>query len=245
VARALHGKYLMLRPPLSSAAPRVWPRPPVAEGGTKPESAMTFTLKTSPVVTLAHWIRVSTQALADIGTLQTHIDTRLRYGLNFVEELQLLKGSGIGVNLNGLLTAATAYSGTIGSRLDTFIGAITQLALSDFVASGIVLHPSTWADIVRMKNTQGEYLLSDPAQMTAPRIWGLPVVVTAAMNDEQFLVGDFQQAAILYDRMQARVDISTETDDDFVTNRAHIKAEERLALAILRPLALIKGLFGS
>jgi HK97 family phage major capsid protein len=165
--------------------------------------------------------------------------------LNFVEELQLLKGSGVGTNLNGLLTAATAYSGASGNRLDMIVGAIVQLALSDFSASGIVLHPSTWADIMRMKNTQGEYLLGNPAAMTAPRLWGLPVVVTAAANDEQFLVGAFDQAAILYDRMQSRVDISTESADDFTTNRCHIRAEERLALAILRPLALVKGSFGS
>jgi hypothetical protein len=58
------------------------------------------------------------------------------------------------------------------------------------------------------------------------------------MNAETFLVLDGAQAAVILDREEARVDISTETDDDFVTNRCHVRAEERLGLAILRTGAL-------
>ena len=37
------------------------------------------------------------------------IDERLRYGLSFVEDVQLLMGSGTGQNLAGIYTTATAY----------------------------------------------------------------------------------------------------------------------------------------
>ena len=119
----------------------------------------------------------------------------------------------------------------------------TQLALSDFSASGIVLHPTDWEIIALMKDTQGRYLIGDSSGANPPMLWNLPVIPTVAQNLGSFLVGDFAQAALVFDRQESRVDISTETDDDFVTNRCHIRGEERLALAILLPGALVKGTF--
>ena len=217
----------------------------VSETDTKPSSNIEFALQTAAVVTLAHWIRVSTQALSDIPTLQQYIDTRLRYGLAYVEETQLLSGSGVGNNLSGLLTEATAYGGPGGTKIDVLREAINELALNDFSASGIIVHPTDWKSICLAKDSEGRYLIGDPASSTTPMLWGLPVIPTAAISFDSFLVADFPAAALLFDREDARVDISTETDDDFVRNMAHVRAESRLALAILRPGALITGDFGT
>ncbi|MFA7487967.1 MAG: phage major capsid protein, partial [Lysobacteraceae bacterium] len=72
---------------------------PVAENPSnpKPESDLTFDLDTAPVITIAHYIRASKQVLADVAMLQSYIDGRLLYGLKVKEELQLLKGSGLGL----------------------------------------------------------------------------------------------------------------------------------------------------
>ncbi|KAG1183316.1 hypothetical protein G6F35_015378 [Rhizopus arrhizus] len=68
---------------------------PVAEGADKPQSDLSFELKTTPVRTIAHWMRASKQVLADIPLLQSYIDGRLRYGLQYVEEQQILAGHGL------------------------------------------------------------------------------------------------------------------------------------------------------
>ncbi len=217
----------------------------VSETIEKPESDLVFTLKTSAIVTIAHWIRATTQVLSDIPTLQQYIDGRLRYGLAYVEETQLLKGSGSGNNLQGLYTAATAYSAPISvpapSKIDTIMLMVLQLAIADYAANGIVLHPSDWAAMQLKKDSTGKYLFGDPRGSAPPAMWGISVIPTTAMTVDTALVGAFDQAALIYDREDARVDISTETGDDFTTNRCHVRAEERLALAILRPGALIKN----
>jgi HK97 family phage major capsid protein len=46
----------------------------VSESDQKPESNLTFTLMTAAIVTLAHWIRCSTQVLSDNPMLQAYIE---------------------------------------------------------------------------------------------------------------------------------------------------------------------------
>ena len=70
--------------------------------GGKPESDITFEMDSENVATIAHWIHASRQVLSDAGMLQSYIDGRLRYGLKLKEETQLLKGSGVGLNITGL-----------------------------------------------------------------------------------------------------------------------------------------------
>ncbi|MDQ6824776.1 MAG: phage major capsid protein [Candidatus Eremiobacteraeota bacterium] len=174
-----------------------------------------------------------------------YIDTRLRFGFAFVEELQLLKGSGVGNNLSRLLTAATAYSGAVGgdTKIDTLRRAVAQLESTEFSATGIIVNPIDWEAIALVKTTEGEYVVGDPSGTNPAQLWGLPVVSSNSMTVGTFLVADFPQAALILDRMQPRVDIPTETEDDFLQNMAQVRAEERLGLAILRPGGLIKGTF--
>ena len=66
----------------------------VAEMLQKPQSDLKFDLLTKNVATIAHFVMASKQILADAPMLQSYIDGRLRYGLAYVEELQILKGDG-------------------------------------------------------------------------------------------------------------------------------------------------------
>jgi HK97 family phage major capsid protein len=75
-------------------------------------------------------------------------------------------------------------------------------------------------------------------------LWSLPVVPTPAMTEDKFLVGAFDMAAQIFDRQDATVEVSTEDQDNFIKNKVTIRAEERLALAIYRPAALVYGDLG-
>src|SRR5690606_8034717 len=85
----------------------------------KPESNITFEMDSAPVVTIAHWIHASKQVLADVPMLQSYIEGRLRYGLKLREEAQLLNGSGVRLNMDGLYTQAMPYSQHSGDQPDT------------------------------------------------------------------------------------------------------------------------------
>jgi len=221
----------------------------VAEGDLKAESDLTFELMNRGVATIAHWLRASKQILDDAPQLQSFIDGRMRYGLDFVEELQLLKGSGTGGNLEGLLTVASQYNAalvpgfTAATPIDTLRLAMLQAVLAEYPATGHVLNPIDWAQIELTKDNEGRYIFANPQGLAQPTMWGLPVVATQAMDQGDFLTGAFRLGAQLFDREDANVQISTEDSDNFRRNMVTIRAEERLALAIYRPEAFVAGSF--
>lgn len=223
---------------------------PVTEGGAKPESNITFEESSAPVRTIAHWVRATKQILSDAAQLGSYIDGRLRFGLEYEEELQLLKGSGAGQNLEGILTVAQAYAAPFTpaspvTMIDVLRLALLQSELAEFPATGIVMHPIDWARIELLKDAEERYLWSNPLSQNGSTLWGRPVVGTQAMDEDQFLVGAFQIGAQIFDRETADVLVSTEDADNFTKNLVTILAEERLALAIYREEAFVEGDFGN
>lgn len=218
---------------------------PVAEGTRKPESDIDYALTPAAVKKIAHFIKASTEILDDFPALQSMIDARLTYGLKLIEEGQILKGSGVGNNLNGIYTQATAFVAPIvvasPTKIDTLRLMMLQAELAEFPADGIVLHPSEWAFIELLKDTTGRYLIGNPQGTLQPTLWGRPVVATQAMTADTALVGSFKMGAQIFDREDANVVVATENEDDFVNNLVTILIEERLALAVYRPESFIKN----
>jgi HK97 family phage major capsid protein len=217
----------------------------VSEGTRKPQTNLQFDLKSAPVRTVAHYSKASRQILDDAPMLQSYIDGRLRYGLGYVEENELLYGDGTGQHLLGIIPQASAYSAaftpTSLQNIDTLRLASLQATLALYPATGYVLHPTDWAKIELTKDTQGRYIVGDPQNQITPRLWNLPVVATQAMQVSHFLTGAFRLGAQIFDRMSIEVLVSTENEDDFVRNMITIRAEERLALAVYRPAAFVYG----
>jgi HK97 family phage major capsid protein len=115
-------------------------------GPTKPQSDIQFDLVTTSVTTIAHWILATRQILDDVPMLQSYIDGRLRYGLGYVEDNQLLNGGGTGTDLNGIYTQATASTANLAviaspTKLDVLRAAMLQASLANIPPTGIVLHP--------------------------------------------------------------------------------------------------------
>lgn len=220
----------------------------VAEGTTKPYSDIQFATKITPVTTIAHMFKASKQILDDFAQLQSTVDAEMRYGLKYVEEQEILFGDGTGVHLHGIVPQSTAFAGAFEveqqNGIDDLRLAMLQAQLARFPASGHVLHFIDWAKIELTKDTLGRYILANPAALTGPTLWGLPVVATEAPAFQgKFLTGAFNAAAQLFDREDANVVISTENADDFEKNMISIRCEERLALAVKRPEAFIYGSF--
>jgi HK97 family phage major capsid protein len=225
-----------------------------AEGDAKAELAMGFDLIQAAVKTIACWVPASRQALDDATMLADYIDMELRDALRLKEDQQLLKGTGTGANIEGLWTVASAFNrgtGTLGAvgasdtPPDTLRRAITQLQLARGTPTGIVLNPVGLELLELEKDLEDRYLLSLDVRDQNGRtvVWRVPVVVTDAIDEDEWMVGDFVRAARLYDRMQATVEVATEHADYFVRNLVAILAEERVALTIPRPDLLIIGTF--
>lgn len=221
---------------------------PVAEEDVKPESDIQLELMQTSAKVIAHTTKASRQILDDASQLSSYIDGRLRYGLAFKEENQLLNGDGTGQNLHGIVPQATAYSAAFSATAETAIDkmrlAMLQAVLAEYPATGHVMNPTDWARMELEKDANENYIIGNPQGNIAPTLWGLPIVVTQAMSVDKFLTGAFSLGAQVFDRWQARVELATENEDDFTKNLVTMLCEERLALAVYRPEAFIYGDLG-
>ncbi len=217
----------------------------VAETTAKPYSDITFEMTNSPVRTIAHLFKASRQIMDDAPALRSYIDGRARYGLQFKEEAQLLKGDGTGQNILGIQPQATAFNPAFvpqdATAIDRLRLAILQVVLAEYPATGFVLNPVDWAAIELTKDNEGRYIIANPQGTNQPTLWNLPVVETQSQTLGTFLTGAFNMAAQIFDRMEIEVLLSSENVDDFEKNMLSIRAEERLALAVYRPEAFVTG----
>lgn len=213
----------------------------------KAKSDITYSQETYVVQTMAHYIIASRQILSDVPRLQSEIDGRLMYGLDLLSDDQLLLGDGTGNNLKGLLVdasvptlgASAAEAGTV--WVDFIRKGVTALQLKNYSATAVVVAPADWEILETSKGTDGHYIWATVPQGGEARMWRIPVVVSNAMPEGTFLMGDFAMGATIYDRQQKSVYTSDSHADLFVRNGVAILAEERLAFAIERPLAFVKG----
>lgn len=220
---------------------------PVAEGAAKPQSDFRLELVNSSAKVIAHTMKVSRQALSDVAALRSMIDNRLSYGLDLVEENQLLNGDGTGQNLAGIIPQATAFvtplAGADSQSIDKIRLMALQAALALLPADGIVMNPADWAWIELLKDSQGRYIIGNPQGSIGATLWGLPVVPSMAMTIDKVLVGAFKTGAQIFDRWETAIETGYE-NDDFTKNLVTILAEKRLALATYRTGAFIYGDFG-
>lgn len=215
----------------------------VAEGATKPESAVGYTLRTESVRKIGHWIPATSEALADVSFLESTLRGRLAYGVMRIEESQLLTGNGTAPNLQGILNRTGIQTQAKGT--DPTPDAIYKAMQKIRGASGsgfaeptaVVLHPNDWTDIKLLRTADGIYIWGNPSDEGPDRIWGLPVRQTTAMTENTGLVGAFRPHAEVIRREGINITLSTEHSTYFIENKVAILAESRLALAVYRPSA--------
>ena len=217
-----------------------------AEGSAKPESDVTFELFTTNVKTVAHWLRVSNQLLADAPAIVAYINTRLRDGLAQRIDAQLVNGDGTGANLSGLTDAGnyTAFTPEVGANLvDSINKAKYQLWAAGNMPDSVIVNPADWGAMERLRETYasglGEYLYGPPGT-AAMNPFGLRVVLSNHVAEGTFIVGAIAASTALYTRSGAVVEMGY-VNDDFTKNLVTIRAEERLGLGVERPSGIMYG----
>lgn len=219
----------------------------VSQGAAKPESDATFEQYNVPITTVAHWIKVSNQLLADAPAIVAYIDTRARDGLAQRIDAQLLNGNGTSPNLSGLTDSGnfTAYTA---SSSDLLVDAINR-AKWDLWATGntpdtVIVNPADWGAMERTREgtNSGMYLYGAPGSNGMMNPFGLRIVISNNMAVGKFLVGAIANSTALYVRQGATVEMGY-VNDDFTKNLVTIRVEERLGLGVERPSALLYGDF--
>lgn len=220
---------------------------PVLENADKPQFDRNFQEITVPAEYIAGWLRVSRKMLDDMAAFRSYLQMRLMEMYLLAEDFQTLSGSGVSPQLEGLLTVATAATVTTGPNVERLVYAIAQLESTNFSATGIVLHPAAYYDIALNKATgSGEYDLPIPLvviQNGQLYIAGVPVYKTTAIAPDTYLVGDFTMGAQLFIREQPIVEFFDQDANNVTTNKITVRIEGRVALAIYRTAAFVKGTF--
>jgi hypothetical protein len=210
----------------------------VAEGATKPESALAFTDRTSPVRKLATNLPVTDEALDDVPSLQGYVDNRLGFFLRLEWERQLLLGSGVAPNLTGILNTAGIQTQAKGAdpTPDAFYLAIQKIRTVAFMEpTAIVMHPDDWSPIRLLRTADGIYIWGSPSEEGPERLWSLPVRITPLITANTGLVGAFNVAAQQFIRRGVSFSMSTEHANFFTDNKVMLQVEMRLALVVYRP----------
>ena len=214
--------------------------------GVKPESTLAYSVATSAVKTLAHWIPVTNRMLSDAPAIRGIINGRLLLGLDLTLETQIVSGNGSGENLTGILSSGMGLV-DIGTDtiLDVCYKARTKVRVNGKGRpSAYLFHPNDWQAIRLSREnaatgTLGNYLMGPPSQVGATTLWGIPVIESEALTENTALVGDFAQGCTLFDREQSAVRVGT-IEDQFVRNMQTILAELRVAFVCWRPAMFTK-----
>lgn len=219
----------------------------VSQGAAKPESDVTFEQYNVPITTVAHWIKISNQLLADAPAVVAYIESRLRDGLAQRIESQLINGNGTSPNLSGLTDSGnyTAYTPTSD---DLLVDAINRIKYTMWAAGNmpdtVIVNPADWGAMERTREGAGTgaYLYGIPGAGAQTNPFGLNVVLSNHLTQGKVLVARLSDSAVLYNRAGAVVEMGY-VNADFTNNLITIRAEERLGLGVDRPAGIYYGNF--
>jgi HK97 family phage major capsid protein len=219
----------------------------VSQGAAKNESDITFEQYNVPITTVAHWIKISNQLLADAPAVVAYIESRLRDGLAQRIENQLINGNGTSPNLSGLTDTGnfTAYTPTSDDLLVDAINRIKYtMWASGNVPDTVIVNPADWGAMERTREGTGTgaYLYGMPGMNAGMNPFGLNIVISNYLAPGKIIVARLSDSVVLYNRSGAVVEMGY-VNDDFTKNLITIRAEERLGLGVDRPIGVRYGDF--
>ena len=194
------------------------------------------------------------ELLADVSASQGYIDSRLKFMVRQAVSDQILEGSGGGASLTGILNKTgintfnySSFSGTL-KRIGQVMEAITEIQKDAFMnPDAIIMHPSDWYQVVTEVNAVTTSGSLNPlfvgagtfGEAVAPRLWGLPIVISTDIASGTALVGVFGggQAIHIVARQGMEVSMSDSHAENFKKDIIVMKASVRMGLPIYRATA--------
>jgi HK97 family phage major capsid protein len=226
----------------------------VAEGAQKPQLHFTDpTMTTDAVKKIAGWWDTADEMIEDLDFWVSEINNRGLYQLAMVEESQLLNGDGTGTNILGLLqrsgiqTVVQAVSPD--TAQDAIFRAITAVqTATGLAADAIMINPADYQTLRLSKDANGQYFgggfftgaYNQGGISFQPPLWGLNTIVTAAVAAKTVVVGALGASTTVYRKGGVRVESTNSDLGKFTKDIVTTRIEERIALAVRMPAAVVK-----
>ena len=224
----------------------------VGPGGAKPQFHIGDpTTRTDALKKIAGFLKFTDEMVEDADFWVSEINNRGLYLLALAEEFQLFNGTGVGNNVLGLRNRSgiqTEAATSVADNPDALYRAITKVQTATGLdADGIAINPLDYQNLRLRKDGNGQYLgggffagqYGNGGIEWQPPIWGLRTVVTAAVPVGRPLVAAFGAAASVYRKGGVRVESTNSHEDDFTNNLITTRIEERVALAVRVPGAVV------
>lgn len=218
----------------------------VLEGELKPEIVLHTEPITLPMVKIAAHSAESWEVLSDYDRFTTYLQQEMPLRVVDEENAQLLYGSGDDGEIQGFASTPNVLqhdcTGSAGTEyLDAIEESIEELRSgpSLAVADLLVVSPTSWSALRRVKDDLHRYILSpDPTAAEAQTLWGVDVLVTTQCRPGDGFLIDTSRFGKVVVREGITVRQGT-AGDDFTRNLVRFVFEERLNLGVERPTAIM------
>ena len=224
----------------------------VAAGAQKPQIHVADpTARTDALKKIAAWFDMQDEMVEDVPFWVSEINNRGLYLLSLAEENQLLNGDGTGSNVEGLLVRSGVQTETkgAGTEADALFRAMTKVQTATGLApDGILINPLDYQTLRLAKDANDQYYgggfftgqYGSDGLAWQPPVWGLRTVVSSAVSQGTAVVGAFKAASTVYRKGGVRVESTNSDLGKFTQNKVTTRIEERLALAVRIPAAIVK-----
>lgn len=207
-----------------------------AQNGKKPQVSTSFEGKTLALSKLAAWLKETDEILTDAPFLATEVQNTLMHQLGKVEDNYVINAIG---STSGI--GAATYDGTTKTFADGILDAILKVKNdSAYDASVVVLNPADVYTLLTSKDDNKQYYgggyfvgaYGNGAVGIPSSIWGVPIFASSAVSQGSALVAA-REAVKTWRKGGMDVSIAEENEDDFLYNRVTLRAEVRLATAVV------------
>ncbi len=219
---------------------------PTAPGAIKPGVDFAYQDAEANPATIAGWVKINRQTLADVLQLGAIIQNRLMFRTRQALEREVLSGDGSVSDRTGkpgivglLETTGIASLDQAADEMlpDALIDGITTLLVSGAQPNVIAMNPLDRAALLKTKSGGSIEYVANPFLATARTIWDVAFVPAVGVPPGKVIVGDTNVGLTLLIREPAAIRISDQDQDDFSRNRLTVLCELRAALAVWVPAA--------
>ena len=207
-----------------------------AQNGKKPQVSTSFAPVTLALSKLAAWLKETDEILTDAPFLATEVQNTLMHQLGKVEDNYVINAIGSTVGIG-----AATYDGTTKTFADGILDAILKVKNdSAYDASVVMLNPADVYTLLTSKDDNKQYYgggyfvgaYGNGAVGIPSSIWGVPIFASSAVSQGSALVAA-REAVKTWRKGGMDVSIAEENEDDFLYNRVTLRAEVRLATAVV------------
>lgn len=203
----------------------------IGEGDLKPLINAEWITKKSDIQEVAERWKMSNRLIKHVPSVMNEFRIHANELIEQKIDSEVLTGDGLGDNITGISTVASAFIVPPQLALfyrdanifDAIVAVATSIRLSNFTPTVVVLNTVWEAKMKGLKNTDGDYIIPPFVMPDGSSIGGLRVVFTNKIDDTKMLIGDLTKFNVVFS--ENIMFAEGYENDDFSKNLTSFKLE--------------------